>query len=123
MNSPTEGTCLPESIYVSVCIYKKGVNYLCSYIIHIKELCLGDHIITSPPLLKRICPYINDTLCLHNVKVGVFFLVGSAGLSAMLVLAGGCYQCLLGSSWEKPHHLLQPVQYHLAMVELNVLHF
>ena len=91
-NSPTSNTCLPMSIYVvmCLCVYLQE-KYLLLYYTH-KKLYLGNHIITSPPL-KRICPYVSDTLCLHNVKVGVFLLVGFldylhclSGLSALSVL-------------------------------------
>ena len=80
------------AIYMHVCvlIYKKGVDYLCSYITHLKEVHLRySHIITSPPFIQRTCPHVSDTLHLHNTEADVLLLVGSVGLSAML--AGGCH--------------------------------
>ena len=79
------------AIYMHVCvpIYKKGVDYLCSYITHLKVHLRYSHIITSPPFIQRTCPHVSDTLHLHNAEADVLLLVGSVGLSAML--AGDCY--------------------------------
>ena len=79
------------AIYMHACvpIYKKGVDYLCSYITHLKKFILGSHITTSSPFIQGTCPHVSDTLHLHNAEADVLLLVGSVGPSVML--AGGCY--------------------------------